>query len=88
MAQIHHDTVPDLVARIWCHQEISGSKTRMQYDVRFQIGGEERTELVEAESAAEAARQVQEKFLGSDEVFELIQVHLVDEVADGVTSES
>jgi hypothetical protein len=43
---------------------------------------------VEAESAAEAARQVQEKFLGSDEVFELIQVHLVDEVADGVTSES
>jgi hypothetical protein len=59
----------------------------MQYDVRFQIGGEERTELVEAESAAEAARQIQEQFLGSDEVFELIQVHLVDEVSDGVTGE-
>jgi hypothetical protein len=59
----------------------------MQYDVRFQIGGEERTEVVEAESAAEAARQVQEQFLGSDEVFELIQVHLVDEVTDRVASE-
>ena len=60
----------------------------MQYDVRFQIGGDERTEVVEAESAAEAARQVQEQFLGSDEVFELIQVHLLDEMADSVTSES
>jgi hypothetical protein len=59
----------------------------MQYDVRFQIGGEERTEVVEAESAAEAARQVQEQFLGSDEVFELIQVHLLDEMVDSVSSE-
>ena len=60
----------------------------MQYDVRFQIGGDERTEVVEAESAAEAARQVQEQFLGSDEVFELIQVHLLDEMADSVPSDS
>jgi hypothetical protein len=60
----------------------------MQYDVRFQIGGDERTEVVEAESAAEAARQVQEQFLGSDEVFELIQVHLIEELADPVPSEN
>ena len=60
----------------------------MQYDVRFQIGGEEHTEVIDAESAAEAARQIQEQFLGSDNVFELIQVHLVDEITDTVSCES
>ena len=60
----------------------------MQYDVRFQIGGDERTEVIEAESAAEAAREVQEQFIGSDEVFELIQVHLLEEANEIVTSES
>ena len=54
----------------------------MQYDVRFQIGGDERIELVEAESAAEAVREVQEQFLGTDEVFELIEVHLIEETAE------
>lgn len=60
----------------------------MQYDVRFQIGGEERTDVIDAESAAEAAREVQEQFLGSDEVFELIQVHLLEEATETVAAES
>lgn len=56
----------------------------MKYEVRYQIGGEERTAEVDADSAAEAAQKAQEDFLGSDEVFELIQVHLLD---DHVASE-
>jgi hypothetical protein len=53
----------------------------MQYDVRYQLGGEEKTEIVDAETAADAARTVQDQFLTSDEVFELIQVHLLEEEA-------
>lgn len=60
----------------------------MQYDVRYQIGGEEATETVEADSAADAARVVQDKFLGSDDVFELIQVHLIEESSEEPASES
>lgn len=60
----------------------------MHYDVRFQIGGEERTEVIEAESAAEAAREVQEQFLGNDQTFELIQVHLIEEATEDVPSET
>ncbi|MEJ7837302.1 MAG: hypothetical protein WKF81_00680 [Thermomicrobiales bacterium] len=60
----------------------------MHYDVRFQIGGEERTEVVDAESAAEAAREVQEQFLGTDQTFELIQVHLLEETAEDIPAEN
>ena len=60
----------------------------MHYDVRFQIGGDERTEVIDAESAAEAAREIQEQFLGSDEIFELIQVQLLDEATETVAAES
>lgn len=56
----------------------------MRYEVRYQIGGEERTVEVEADSAAAAAQQAQEEHLQSHEVFELIQVHLLD---DHVASE-
>lgn len=60
----------------------------MHYDVRFQIGGEERTEVVDAESAAEAAREVQEQFLGTDQTFELIQVHLLEEPTEDIPAET
>jgi hypothetical protein len=53
----------------------------MQYDVRYQIGGEEKTEIVDAESAADAARMIQDQYLTSDDVFELLQVHLIEEDA-------
>lgn len=56
----------------------------MRYEVRYRIGGEERTVEVEADSAAAAAQLAQEEHLHSDEVFELIQVHLLD---DHVASE-
>jgi len=51
----------------------------MQYEVRFQVAGEEHTEHVEASSAAEAASIVQEHHLSSKDVFELIQVTLLDD---------
>jgi hypothetical protein len=51
----------------------------MKYDVRYQIGGEEESIEVEADDAAMAASIVQEKFLDQSELFELIQVHLLDE---------
>ncbi len=51
----------------------------MQYDVRFQIAGEDRSQTVEAESAAEAAALVQEQFINSSDAFELIQVTLLDD---------
>lgn len=61
----------------------------MRYEVRYQIGGEERTVEVEADSAAAAARQAQEEHLHAEEVFELIQVHLLDDhVASELASDS
>jgi len=61
----------------------------MKYEVRYQIGGEERTIEVEADSAASAAKLAQEEHLGSEEVFELLQVHLLDDhVASQLTGES
>lgn len=54
----------------------------MRYEVRYQIGGEEHTTEVEVEDAATAAQIVQEQFLDNHEVFELIQVHLLDDVTN------
>ena len=54
----------------------------MKYEVRYQIGGEEHVAELEADDAATAASLVQEQFLDSPEVFELIQVHLLDEMPD------
>jgi hypothetical protein len=51
----------------------------MRYEVRYQVGGEEHTAEVDVEDAATAAQIVQEQFLENSEVFELIQVHLLDE---------
>ncbi len=52
----------------------------MKYEVRFQIGGEEQTTEVNVDDAATAAQVVQEQYLEHSEVFELIQVHLLDDV--------
>lgn len=54
----------------------------MKYEVRYQLGGEEHIAELEADDAATAASLVQEQFLDSSEVFELLQVHLVDEMPD------
>jgi hypothetical protein len=52
----------------------------MKYEVRYQIGGEEQTAHVDVDDAATAAQAVQERFLEADDVFELIQVHLLDDM--------
>ena len=54
----------------------------MRYEVRYQIGGEERTIEVDVDDAATAAATVQEQFIGSSDVFELIQVQLLDEMPE------
>lgn len=60
----------------------------MQYDVRYQIGGEEHSDVVDADTAADAARIVQDRFLASGDVFELIQVHLLEEESTHESVES
>lgn len=54
----------------------------MRYEVRYQIGGEEHSIEVDVDDAATAAATVQEQFIESEEVFELIQVHLLDEMPE------
>jgi hypothetical protein len=58
----------------------------MRYDVRYQVGGEEFSQEIDAEDAAMAASMVQDEFLASPEVFELIQVQLLDEMPDPVAA--
>jgi hypothetical protein len=52
----------------------------MRYEVRYQIGGEEHSVEVDVDDAATAAQVVQEQFFDSDDIFELIQVHLLDDM--------
>ncbi len=49
-----------------------------EYTVRYQLGGEEFTDRLEAENAASAARLVEDRHFEDDERFELIEVHLVE----------
>jgi hypothetical protein len=51
----------------------------MKYEVRYQIGGDEQTAEVDVDDAASAVQTVQERFLESGEVFELIQVLLLED---------
>lgn len=51
----------------------------MLYDVTYQVGGQEHIARVDAADAAAAAALVQRDHAGPDEVFELIQVHLLEE---------
>ncbi len=53
----------------------------MKYEVRYQRGGDEHTILVDADDAASAAEQAQVQEADSQEVFELIQVHLLEDEA-------
>lgn len=49
------------------------------YTVRYQLDGEEYTDRLEAENAASAAREIEERHLHEEERFELIEVHLVEQ---------
>ncbi len=53
----------------------------MKYEVRYQRGGDEHTILVDADDAASAAEQAQSHEADSQEVFELIQVHFLEDEA-------
>lgn len=58
------------------------------YTVRYQVGGEEHTDELEAENAASAARAVEERHLADDDRFELIEVHLVEDTeGDGAAND-
>jgi hypothetical protein len=52
----------------------------MRYEVTYQLGGEERVDSVDAPDAAAAAAMVREAHGHSAEMFELILVHLMDEL--------
>ena len=54
----------------------------MRYEVRYQLDGEEHAEEVDAETAADAAQQVNDRHLSADEAFELLQVQLLDEITE------
>jgi hypothetical protein len=51
----------------------------MLYEVTYQIGGEERTDRVDAPDAAGAAAAVREAHDAPEDRFELLLVHLVEE---------
>lgn len=57
----------------------------MQYDVKYQMGLEERTDRIEADTAADAAEQVRNAHAGSNELFELLLVHLLDEAEENAS---
>lgn len=54
----------------------------MRYEVRYMNGSEEHTEIVDVETAAEAASQVQKHHSDPGENFELIQVQLLDDMPE------
>jgi hypothetical protein len=60
----------------------------MQYEVRYQVDGNEFATTVEAEDAAAAAQTVQGQHHSGEESFELIQVHLLDEPGDAEAFET
>jgi hypothetical protein len=53
----------------------------MRYEVTFQVAGDERTEMVDAPDAASAVATVEAEYGRTPELFELIQVHLMEEVS-------
>ncbi len=55
----------------------------MNYDVTYQIDGEERTDRVDAPDAAAAAEAVRAAHDGPAERFELILVHLIEDTTAG-----
>ena len=53
----------------------------MRYEVTFQIAGDERTETVDAPDAATAVATVEVEHGRTPELFELIQVHLIEDIS-------
>lgn len=53
----------------------------MRYDVTFQIAGDERTETVDAPDAASAVATVEAEHGRTPDLFELIQVQLIEEIS-------
>lgn len=54
----------------------------MKYEVRYIIDNEEHADIVDVETAAEAATQVQRNHPNPSEHFELIQVQLLDDMPE------
>ena len=53
----------------------------MNYEVRYIVDGQEDSVVVDVDTAAEAAEKVRQEHASQGENFELIQVHLLDELA-------
>lgn len=61
----------------------------MKYEIRYIVEGEEQTEIVDVDTAAEAAETVRQRHPGPEASFELIQVLLLEEPeADTTTTEA
>ncbi len=60
----------------------------MRYDVTFQVDGDERTQSVDAPDAASAVAAIEAEHGHSPEMFELIQVHLLEDPEAGATQET
>lgn len=60
----------------------------MKYEVRYIVDGEEFTEEVDVETAAEAAETVKQHHPHPGESFELIQVQLMDDLNELPTEEA
>jgi hypothetical protein len=54
----------------------------MIYEVRYIVDGEEFTEVIDVETAAEAAEMVKQHHPNPGDSFELIQVQLMDEATE------
>ena len=59
----------------------------MVYDVKYQFGGEERTDRVIAPHAAGAAERVRDSYDDGNARYELLLVHLLDEADSGHSAE-
>jgi hypothetical protein len=53
----------------------------MRYEVRYIVDGQEESTVVDVETAAEAAETARQEHASHGENFELIQVHLLDDLA-------
>lgn len=61
----------------------------MKYEIRYIIDGEEHSEIVDVDTAAEAAEMVKQRHPAPEDSFELIQVQLLEEPeTDATTTES
>lgn len=51
----------------------------MRYEVRYIVGNDERSQIIDVENAAVAAEQISQEHADPGDTFELIQVHLLEE---------